>query len=130
VRRAFKVQWRLKRWSTKAKPQDPLPSSPKPIVDFLFATGMRVGEAASLDIQDFVLEQNVFRVKGKGGRDRLPFLVDEETVRVQRQHRQARARIEPESKSLFLNASAERLSTQGITVVLRNFGGRPGSNGI
>jgi len=88
------------------------------VVDLLFATGMRVGEAASLDIQDFVLEQNVFRVKGKGGRDRLAFLVDEETVRIQRQHRQARARIKTESKSLFLNASAERLSTQGITNII------------
>ena len=88
------------------------------IVDLLFATGMRVGEAASLDIQYFVLEQNVFRVKGKGGRDRLAFLVDEETARVQRQHRQVRARIKTESRSLFLNASGERLSTQGITNII------------
>ena len=88
------------------------------IVDLLFATGMRVGEAASLDIKDFVLEQNVFTVKGKGGRDRLAFLVDEETVRVQRQHLQARNRIPTESKSIFLNATAERLSTQGITNVI------------
>jgi integrase/recombinase XerD len=88
------------------------------LVDILFATGMRVGEASTLDTQDFLAKEAVFRVQGKGGRDRLAFVVDEETLQIQREHLEARLRIETKSPALFLNASGERLSTQGITIVI------------
>src|SRR5690349_15460404 len=54
------------------------------MVDLLFATGMRVGEVSSLNINDFMVKEAVFKVQGKGGRDRLAFIVDYETVRIQR----------------------------------------------
>lgn len=88
------------------------------LVDLLFATGMRVGEASALDLRDFFVREAAFRVKGKGGRDRLAFAVDEETVRIQRSHLEARARIKTESQALFVNASGGRLSTQGMTNVV------------
>ena len=64
---------------------------------------------------------SVFRVQGKGGRDRLAFVVDEQTVRIQREHREARSRLITESPALFLNASGERLSTQGMANVIAQF---------
>jgi integrase/recombinase XerD len=88
------------------------------LVDLLFATGMRVGEVSALDLQDFVVQEGIFRVQGKGGRDRLAFAVDVETVQIQREHLEARKRIETESPALFLNASGKRLSTQGIANVI------------
>jgi site-specific recombinase XerD len=88
------------------------------LVDLLFATGLRVGEVSSLDVQDFFVRESVFRVKGKGGRDRLAVVVDEETVRVQRKYLEARAQIETRSPALFLNSSGKRLTTQGISNVI------------
>ena len=88
------------------------------LVDLLFATGMRVGEVSALDLCDFVVEEAVFRVQGKGGRNRLAFAVDAETVRIQRAHLERRAKSVTESAALFLNAAGERLSTQGISKVL------------
>jgi integrase/recombinase XerD len=88
------------------------------LVDLLFATGMRVGEVSALDLSDFLVEEAVFRVQGKGGRNRLAFAVDEKTLRIQREHLRARARIESSSAALFLNASGRRLSTQGIANVI------------
>ena len=88
------------------------------LVDLLFATGLRVGEVSSLDVQDFFMRESVFRVKGKGGRDRLAVVVDEETVRVQRGYHEARARIHTRSAALFLNSSGKRLTTQGIANVI------------
>jgi integrase/recombinase XerD len=88
------------------------------LIDLLFATGMRVGELSSLDVRDYFMREAVFRVQGKGGRDRLAFVVDEQTVRIQRAHMEARARIETDSPALFVNASGGRLSTQGITNVI------------
>jgi integrase/recombinase XerD len=91
------------------------------LVDLLFATGMRVGEVSALNLSDFVVAESLFRVKGKGGRDRLAFVVDEQTVRIQREHIAAREGISSESPALFLNASGERLSTQGIANIIAQF---------
>jgi len=88
------------------------------LVDLLFATGMRVGEVSALDTRDYFIREAVFRVQGKGGRDRLAFIVDEQTLRIQRAHMEARARVETDSPALFLNASGGRLSTQGMTNVI------------
>jgi integrase/recombinase XerD len=88
------------------------------LIDLLFATGIRVGEISALDIRDFFVREAAFRVQGKGGRDRLAFIVDEETVRIQRAHLEARGSIKTESSALFINASGQRLSTQGITNVI------------
>ena len=88
------------------------------LIDLLFATGIRVGEASALDVRDFFERDAAFRVQGKGGRDRLAFVVDEETVRIQRAHLEARRGIRTDSPALFINASSERLSTQGMTNVI------------
>jgi integrase/recombinase XerD len=91
------------------------------LVDLLFATGMRVGEVSALNLSDFVVAESLFRVKGKGGRDRLAFVVDEQTVRIQRDYIAAREGIASDSPALFLNASGERLSTQGIANIIAQF---------
>jgi integrase/recombinase XerD len=88
------------------------------LIDLLFATGIRVGEASALDMRDFFVREGVFRVQGKGGRDRLAFIVDEETVRIQRLHLEARKSIKTEDTALFISALGGRLSTQGITNVI------------
>jgi site-specific recombinase XerD len=91
------------------------------LLDLLFATGMRVGEASALDVRDFLVEEAVFRVQGKGGRDRVACVVDEETVRIQQKHLAARRLFETSSPALFLNVSGERLSTQGFANVISHF---------
>jgi integrase/recombinase XerD len=91
------------------------------LVDLLFATGMRVGEVSSLNLDDFVISDSVFRVQGKGGRDRLAFVVDDQTMRIQRQHVELRSRLTSESSALFLNAARARLSTQGIANIISQF---------
>jgi integrase/recombinase XerD len=96
------------------------------LVELLFATGMRVGEVAALDIHDFSQEEAMFKVKGKGGRWRLAFTVDGTTLQVQRDHLGKRMRIETDSSALFLNASGNRLSTQGIANVIGHVRQRAG----
>lgn len=91
------------------------------LVDLLFATGMRVGEVSALNIVDFAVSESSFRVKGKGGRDRLAFLVDEQTRRVQLRHAKVRAGIDSVSPALFINSSGRRLSTQGIANIISQF---------
>ena len=91
------------------------------LVDLLFATGMRVGEVSGLNLDDFVVSEAFFRVKGKGGRDRLAFVVDEQTLRIQQQHVEIRSHVAADSPALFLNAMGQRLSTQGIANIISQF---------
>lgn len=91
------------------------------LVDLLFATGMRVGEVSSLNVKDFEVTESTFRVKGKGGRNRLAYVVDQNTVSIQFEHLQARLNIVSESEALFLNSGNERLSTQGIANIIAQF---------
>ncbi|MET0753725.1 MAG: tyrosine-type recombinase/integrase [Pyrinomonadaceae bacterium] len=88
------------------------------LIELLFATGMRVGEVSSVDIKDFLLEEAIFKIKGKGGRERLAFIVDEVTLKIQMEHLKVRAKIESDSPALFLNAVGNRLSTQGIAKII------------
>jgi integrase/recombinase XerD len=91
------------------------------LVDLLFATGMRVGEVSSLNVDDFSVTELMFKVHGKGGRGRLAYVVDDQTILIQKQHLEARTQLVSESPALFLNAASERLSTQGIANIIAQF---------
>lgn len=91
------------------------------LVDLLFATGVRVGEVSALDLEDFDVVESVFRIHGKGGRHRLAFIVDKETIRIQKAHLEARSLLGVRSNALFINATRKRLSTQGIANVIARF---------
>jgi len=91
------------------------------LLDLLFATGMRVGEVSSLNVEDFVVTELMFRVHGKGGRGRLAYVVDDQTIVIQKQHLESRTRLASESPALFLNAAGKRLSTQGIANIIARF---------
>jgi len=96
------------------------------LVDFLFATGVRVGEVSALDLSDYLADEAVFRIHGKGGRDRLAFAVDQNTRQIQHTYASARTQIAGESNALFLNASGRRLSTQGIAAIISSLCGKAG----
>ena len=91
------------------------------LVDLLFATGMRVGEASGLNIEDFGVAELAFRIRGKGGRHRLAFVVDKQSVQIQSQHLEARSKLSCQSTALFLNTAGQRLSTQGMANIISQF---------
>ena len=78
----------------------------------------RVGEVATLDLADYLVKEAVFKIHGKGGRDRLAFAVDKSTRHIQQTHVTARMGITSATSALFLNASGNRLSTQGIAAII------------
>jgi integrase/recombinase XerD len=88
------------------------------LLDLLFATGMRVGEASALNLEDVVIAEGVFRIRGKGGKSRLGFAVDAKTLDIQKEHVTVRLGIQTDSAALFLNSSGKRISTQGIANVV------------
>jgi integrase/recombinase XerD len=88
------------------------------ILELMFATGMRVGEISSIDIKDFFPKEALFKVHGKGGRERLAFIVDEYAIKMLRDYISERTLIGTDCPALFLNAAGSRLSPQGIANML------------
>jgi len=48
----------------------------KALLELLYSSGVRVSEAAGLDLADLDLERGVFKVMGKGRKERVAFLTD------------------------------------------------------
>lgn len=69
------------------------------LIHLLFATGLRAGEAARLELGD-VLDDGCLFVRGKGGRDRYVHL-SEHTLGVLDGYRRARAALRPGKKVAF-----------------------------
>jgi len=88
------------------------------LVDLLFATGIRVGEAAALTVDSFSLEEKTVRILGKGARPRLAYLVEDRSRELQEEHLDARLTILADTSTLFLNVQGSGLSTQGMAYVL------------
>ena len=88
------------------------------VLDLLFATGIRVGEAAALTLDSFIEDGTTVKVRGKGRRPRLAFLVASRSLELQATYREARKAIQVETRALFLNAFGNPLSTQGMANVL------------
>jgi integrase/recombinase XerC len=64
-----------------ADDQDALHLRDRAILELLYATGIRVGELVSLDIDDVAFESNLVRVMGKGAKERtVPFGVPAATA--------------------------------------------------
>jgi integrase/recombinase XerD len=87
-------------------------------IEILFATGMRVGELVSLRLRDWRDDEGTFIVSGKGSRQRLALLPDERSTRAVRMYLSHRQAMDRTHDALLLNASGERISTQGIARVI------------
>jgi site-specific recombinase XerD len=87
-------------------------------IEILFATGMRVGELVSLRLQDWRADDASFVVSGKGSRQRLALLPDDRSIKAVQMYLLRRRAMELGHEALLVNASGQRISTQGIARVL------------
>lgn len=51
--------------------EDPITTRDRAVLELLYASGIRVGELVTLDLQDLDLQAGLVKVKGKGGRERI-----------------------------------------------------------
>jgi len=98
------------------------------LVEFLYATGMRVGELAALDVEDVDLKRGEVRVLGKGRKERIIPLYETagqllarymETERTVLAANATAGRLEGDP--LFLSVKGGRLSDRGVRRVVDRF---------
>lgn len=91
-------------------PSTPLGQRDAVLLELLYATGMRVSEACALALQQFLPDEGLVRVIGKGNKERL-VPIGESTVRnLDAWLRQGRAALAPRCDALLLNARGGSLS--------------------
>jgi integrase/recombinase XerD len=95
------------------------------VLEFLFATGARVGEACTLESANMDLRKGHARILGKGGRERILPFWDEEVLKVLREYRSF-SELEEENGPFFRNRSGRRLSEQSVRTALRKHACRAG----
>jgi integrase/recombinase XerD len=94
------------------------------LLELLYATGMRVTEAVSLDIEDVNLPSATVRVKRKkDGKERLLPLYDRAQKALERYIQKGRLPLarEPEEPALFLNHRGQRLTRQGLWLIIKAY---------
>ena len=101
------------------------------MLELIYASGMRVSELVSLDIEDIDLEQESVRCLGKGSKERLIPIHSRAADAVQRYFQEARPRIvgKMSGHAAFLNRRGRRLTRQGFWLILKNIANAAGLDG-
>lgn len=100
------------------------------LLEFMYATGCRASEAANCDIDDLDFDEQVVRLMGKGGKQRLvPFgsfakHALEQYLTYGRPPLEGKAKQVRERRALFLNMRGKRLSRQSVWEIIKRAGGR------
>ena len=99
------------------------------IMELLYATGLRVGELVSLNMQDVDVSESYIRCMGKGSKERIVHLYPKALEELRRYLKTARIallghrRTEP---SLFINHRGERLTRQWVWTILKTYAQKAG----
>jgi integrase/recombinase XerC len=104
----------------------PFPERDRALFELLYATGLRVSEAAGLDLEDVDFASRLLRVVGKGNKERIaPFgeeagdaLAAYLPARAKRR-RGSRAAESEDGEPLFVNARGGRLTTRSMARLLK-----------
>ena len=89
------------------------------VLEMLFATGVRVSELCKLQTENVNLLDGIIKVNGKGKRERIIHIVNEEVLATLRQYAQL---FHPDKKgSFFLNRHMRQLSTQSVRNMVHKY---------
>jgi integrase/recombinase XerD len=98
------------------------------LLEMLYASGMRVTELVSLNVADLDLEDNggQVRVRSKrsNARDRVIPIPEETTLKVLKDYiKNGREQLlhDPEEPALFLNNRGQRLTRQGLWLIIKHY---------
>lgn len=93
------------------------------ILELLYATGMRVSELVALNVGDMDLASASVRCFGKGGRERVIPIYQRAVESAEAYLNQGRTRLvrDPEEKALFLNQRGQRLTRQGLWLIVKGY---------
>ena len=113
-----------------AKQSTPEAKRDRAMLELLYASGMRVSELISLNLDDLDIEGGFVRCFGKGNKERMVPIYRQAAVIVDEYIKEARPQIvrRDDEKALFLNRRGERLTRQGFWQILKGYAKAAGLN--
>ena len=93
------------------------------ILELLYATGIRVSELVSLNVQDTNLQDGYVRCMGKGSKERIAYVYPRAVQALRAYMEEARLLLlsPVEEKALFLNHRGDRLTRQWVWTILKAY---------
>ena len=115
--------------SDDTKESNPIETRNHCIMELLYATGVRVSELVSLDVNDIDKINFQIRVMGKGMKERICIYGEEADRSLSKYLKNARPQLmhENNSSALFINKMGNRISTRAIQRITSNYGKKAGS---
>jgi integrase/recombinase XerC len=111
----------------EADEEGSFPERDRALFELLYATGLRVSEAAGLDLEDVDFSARILRVLGKGNKERIAPFGEEagEALSAYLPVREERRRVHvsdaavDDGEPLFVNARGGRLTTRSMARLLK-----------
>lgn len=83
-------------------------------VELLLTTGIRIGEACAIAVDDIDFDAKTIRIMGKGSRERRVFLIDDDIEILLKRYLKERARLKPISRALLISPKAVSVKPEYI----------------
>lgn len=91
------------------------------IIEFLFATGVRVSELCALSPSDMDLDAGAFLIHGKGYKERMAYICNDEALNHVRNYYYLFESKIIKSGAFFLNKYGNRISDQAVRNIIRKY---------
>ncbi len=106
-----------------AKQSTPEAKRDRAILELLYASGMRVSELVSLNLDDINVDGGDVRCFGKGHKERLIPIAPRAALTVKEYLQEARPHLSHNDaeQALFLNRRGDRLTRQGLWQILKGY---------
>lgn len=106
-----------------AKLSTPEAKRDRAMLELLYASGMRVSELVSLNLDDVDTEDDYVRCFGKGHKERLVPIYRQAALAVKEYMKETRPHLvhSAEEEALFVNLRGERLTRQGLWQILKGY---------
>ena len=88
-------------------------------IELLFATGIRVNELVNIEENDISVADRTIKIKGKGNRERIVFLPDQQIANLINIYQSARKHLTPKTSTLLINTRGGALNTQMVRLLIR-----------
>lgn len=101
------------------------------LLELLYATGLRVSELVALDVEDIDLEGGMARCVGKGNKERVLPLYDQARDILGAYLHSGRPGLlsDEQERALFLNRRGQRLTRQGLWLIIKRYAEQSGISG-
>ena len=98
------------------------------LIDVLISTGIRIGEASAISLDDIIESEKTLLIHGKGRKQRLIYISCDETWNNLNKWLNIRKELDVSTDKLFVNRSGNQLGIHGVEYVYKRIKEKAGIN--